>query len=92
MNQISELEKVILDQIEKLNQDDVCATEDESRQLIERSKAISDLTNAFMKIQDTKLDEQRLKIEAVKVVSDKAFGLKFENYLGIEDKKDKENG
>ncbi len=80
---VSELENVILDQIEKLNQDDVMAKPKEAELLISRSKVISDLSNNFIEIQKTKLDAQRIKIEAVKVAQD-AKGLGYENYLGIE--------
>ena len=81
---VSELENVILDQIEKLNQDDVMAKPKEAELLISRSKVISDLSNNFIEIQKPKLDAQRIKIEAVKVAQD-AKGLGYENYLGIED-------
>ena len=38
---IEELEKTLLDQIEKLNQDDVMVSEKDNEQLIARSKAMS---------------------------------------------------
>lgn len=84
-NVIEELEGVLLDQIEKLNQDDVMANPEEGKALIDRSKAMSDLTNSYIDIQRTKLDAQRVKIEAVKLASSSAYGLKYDKYLGIED-------
>lgn len=87
---VKELEDVLLDQIEKLNQDDIMSDKDELKALIDRSKAISDLTNSYIDIQRTKLEAQKVKIENVKVASHEAFGLKYDNYLGIEsDGKDK---
>ena len=84
---IDELETTLLDQIEKLNQDDVMTTPEEVDRLIARSKAMSDLTGNIIEIQKVKIDAQRVKIEAVKVAQD-ACGLGYENYLGIEaDKK-----
>ena len=79
---IDELESTLLDQIEKLNQDDVMTAPEEADRLIARSKAMSDLTDNIIEIQKVKIDAQRVKIEAVKVAQD-AFGLGYENYLGI---------
>ena len=83
-----ELEATLLDQIEKLNQDDIMDKPEEADRLIARSKAMSDLTDNIIEIQKVKIDAQRVKIEAVKVVQD-ACGLGYENYLGIEDNKEK---
>lgn len=80
---IDELETTLLDQIEKLNQDDVMTTPEEADRLIARSKAMSDLTDNIIEIQKVKIDAQRVRIEAVKVAQD-ACGLGYENYLGIE--------
>ena len=80
---IDELEVTLLDQIEKLNQDDVMTTPEEADRLIARSKAMSDLTDNIIEIQKVKIDAQRVRIEAVKVAQD-ACGLGYENYLGIE--------
>ena len=80
---IDELESTLLDQIEKLNQDDVMTTPEEADRLIARSKAMSDLTGNIIEIQKVKIDAQRVRIEAVKVAQD-ACGLGYENYLGIE--------
>lgn len=84
---IEELEATLLDQIEKLNQDDIMDKPEDADRLIARSKAMSDLTDNIIEIQKVKIDAQRVKIEAVKIVQD-ACGLGYENYLGIEaDKK-----
>lgn len=84
---IEELEATLLDQIEKLNQDDIMDKPEEADRLIARSKAMSDLTDNIIEIQKVKIDAQRVKIEAVKIVQD-ACGLGYENYLGVEaDKK-----
>lgn len=84
---IEELENTLLDQIEKLNQDDILKAPEECDRLIARSKAMSELTDSIIDIQRVKIDAQRVKIEAVKVAQD-ACGLGYENYLGIEaDKK-----
>ena len=84
MMRYEELEKVLLDQIEKLNQDDVMANPDESKALIERSRAMSDLTSAYVDIQRNRLEERRLTIEAVRLASNEGLGLRFERALGIE--------
>ena len=84
---IEELESTLLDQIEKINKDDIMDKPEEADRLIARSKAMSDLTDNIIEIQKVKIDAQRVKIEAVKIVQD-ACGLGYENYLGIEaDKK-----
>ncbi len=85
---IEELEATLLDQIEKLNQDDIMDKPEEADRLIARSKAMSDLTDNIIEIQKVKIDAQRVKIEAVKIVQD-ACGLGYENYLGIEADKEK---
>jgi hypothetical protein len=92
---IKELEISILDQIQKLNDDSIMADAEDAKQLIERSKAMSDLTNSYIEIQKTKLDAQRIKIETVRVIHQTSIGIKYEDekvkkYLGIEFK-DSEN-
>lgn len=83
---IDELEATLLDQIEKLNQDDIMDKPEEADRLIARSKAMSDLTDNIIEIQKVKIDAQRVKIEAVKVAQE-SCGLGYENYLGIESDK-----
>ena len=89
MTKIEELENAILSQIGALNDNSVMASKEESRELIERSKAMSDLTSNYIDIQKTKLEAQKLKIEAVKVMHETACGVGKEDesvrkYLGIE--------
>lgn len=78
MTKIEELEKTLLDQIEKLNDDTVFEDKEKAGILVERSKAISSLTQNFVNVQN-------MKLNVVKTLSDNG-GL-YENYLGIEDKK-----
>lgn len=78
MVDITELEKVLLDQIEKLNDDSIMEQPEQAKMLIDRSNSISSLANSFMSIQKTKLD-------IVKELN-KNGGL-YESYLGIKDDK-----
>lgn len=75
---IKELERTLIDQIEKLNDDSLAENEAECRAMVERSNAMSGLTNAYIGI-------QRMKLDVVKQL-DKNGGL-YEEYLGIEDVK-----
>ena len=72
---IKELEATLLDQIEKLNDDSIADSEETCRALIERSNAMSDLTNSYIGI-------QRLKLDVVKTLENNG-GL-YEEYLGID--------
>ena len=76
-NRLQELENVLLDQIEKLNQDDIASDKEAAQVLIERSQAMSTLANSYISI-------NRLKLDVVKELNNSG-GL-YENYLGIEDK------
>lgn len=78
---IKELELTLIDQIEKLNDDSIAEDEAACRAMIEKSNAMSGLTNAYIGI-------QRLKLDVVKQL-DKNGGL-YEEYLGIEDIKKNE--
>ena len=71
---ILELENVILDQIEKLNDDSLMDDKDSAKLLIEKSKAISELTDSFIGI-------NRMKLDVVKEMN-KNGGL-YEEFLGI---------
>ena len=76
-NRLQELENVLLDQIEKLNQDDIASDKEAAQVLIERSQAMSTLANSYISI-------NRLKLDVVKELNNSG-GL-YENYFGIEDK------
>lgn len=85
-----ELENVLLDQIEKLNDDSIFEDKEAVKNLIERSRAISDLTNSYIDIQRTKLDAQKLKIDTVKIMHETAIGIGnadegVKKYLGIKE-------
>ena len=73
---IKELELTLIDQIEKLNDDSIAEDEQACRAMIEKSNAMSGLTNDYIGI-------QRLKLDVVKQL-DKNGGL-YEEYLGIEE-------
>lgn len=75
-NRLQELENVLLDQIEKLNQDDIASDKEAAQVLIERSQAMSTLANSYISI-------NRLKLDVVKELNNSG-GL-YESYLGIED-------
>lgn len=82
-NRLQELENVLLDQIEKLNQDDIASDKEAAQVLIERSQAMSTLANSYISI-------NRLKLDVVKELNNSG-GL-YENYLGIEDNSYVKNG
>lgn len=71
---IQELENCLLDQIEKLNDDSLASDVDAAKAVIEKSKAMSDLTNSYIGL-------QRMKLDVVKHLS--ANGGLYEDYLGI---------
>lgn len=75
-NNFSELENVLLDQIEKLNDDSICEDIEQAKVLVERSKAISELSRNFTEIQKTKLDIVRHA---------EINGNLYTKYLGIEE-------
>ena len=81
-----ELEKVLLDQIEKLNDDTTFKDTEEAKLAIEKSRSISDMTDAIVSLRRAKMDEQRLKLDIVKVAMT-AEGYGYSNYLGIEEPK-----
>ena len=72
---IQELEEVLLDQIEKLNDDSVCADDTAAQILIDRSRSIAELTNSYVSI-------NRMKLDVVKELN--KGGTLYEKYLGIE--------
>ena len=74
-NRHIELEKVLLDQIEKLNQDDLMADPESAKTLIDKSHAMSELAGQYITMQNTKL-------AIVKELNN--GGTIYEKFLGIE--------
>lgn len=75
-NRIKELEETILNQIEALNDDSLSDDAEKAQRMIDRSKAISELTNSFVGV-------QRMKLDVVKELN--RNGGAYEEYLGIDD-------
>lgn len=71
---LNELENVLLDQIEKLNDDSISEDEKATEMLVNRSKAISDLAGNVMNL-------NRLKLDVVKHAEQN--GGVYDDYLGI---------
>lgn len=76
MTKIEELEKTLLDQIEKLNDDSIFSNKEEAFLVIEKSKTISALASTF-------IDMQSLKLNIAKEL-EKSGGI-YEKFLGIEE-------
>lgn len=72
---VQELENVLLDQIEKLNDDSVMDDPERAKILIERSQSMANLTNAYIGV-------NRMKLDVVKELN--KGGNLYEKYLGIE--------
>ena len=70
-----ELENVLLDQIEKLNDDSVMDDPEKAKILIERSQSMANHTNAYIGV-------NRMKLDVVKELN--KGGTLYEKYLGIE--------
>lgn len=88
MTKAEELENVILGQIELLGDDSVFDDGEKLDRLIRRSSAMSELSENWIKIQQMKADEKRLRIEAVRVMYSVACGDRKEDnsvkeFLGI---------
>ena len=77
-SRIKELEDTILDQIEKLNDDSIADDPEAIQRMIDRSKAMAQLTDSFVSI-------NRMKLDVVKELNKN--GSLYENYLGISDAK-----
>lgn len=75
-SRIKELENVLLDQIEKLNDDSLFEEEEKAKIMIEKSKAISELSKNFTEI-------QKMKLEVVRYAEN--TGNLYTKYLGIEE-------
>lgn len=74
---IDELEKTLLDQIEKLNDDSLAEDFENARIMIEKSKVMSDLAGRVNEL-------NRLKFDFYKEAN--ANGGIYEKFLGIENK------
>lgn len=88
MAKVEELENAILNQIELLSDDSIFNDGEAFDRLIKRSNAISDLSKSWIQVQQTKTDEKRVKIEAVKVMHECSVGIPMDDksvksYLGI---------
>lgn len=59
---IKELERTLIDQIEKLNDDSLAENEAECRAMVERSNAMSGLTNAYIGIQRRQYTKNKRRI------------------------------
>lgn len=70
-----ELENVLLNQIELLNDESILTDKESATIAIEKSKAISDLTENFTELQKVKLDIVKTAIK------ENGF---YDKYLGIE--------
>lgn len=86
MTKIEELENVLLNQIEMLNDDSLLEDKDKAELAIKKSKSISELTNSFIGLRDSSIEENRLKIDMVKIAMS-AEGYAYSKYLGIEETK-----
>lgn len=75
MKFLAEMEKTLLDQIEKLNDDSIASDPEAARVMIERSKAIGSLASQVTEI-------NRLKLDIYKEAN--ANGGIYEKFLGIE--------
>lgn len=78
IGRLAELEEVLMDQIEKLNDDSIGEDKEATRLMVERSKSIADLSKNMVEI-------QRLKLDCVREVGNNG-GL-YESFLGITDGK-----
>lgn len=78
MKNFKELEAALLDQIEKLNDDSIGDDVEATKALVDRSKAMSDLTKNVIEL-------NRLKLDVVHECAENG-GL-YESYLGIDDGK-----
>lgn len=85
MTSIDELTRTLLDQVEKLNDDTICEDMEKAKVLVDRSRAMGELSSRIIDIERQKTDEQRLKLDIVKTLSEN--GGIYEKYLGIPDAK-----
>lgn len=73
-NKIEELENVLLDQIEKLNDDSLMSDPEQARIVVDKSRAISELSKNYS-------DIQRLKLEVVRTAMK---DMSYAGYLGLD--------
>ena len=88
MNTIEELEKTILDQIEKLSDDSIAPDSKDARVVIEKSRCMSELASNIIEMKKVRNDEARVKIDAVRAMHETSIGNKVsdrtvQKYLGI---------
>ena len=86
---IEELENTILSQIEALGDNDLLSDPEDAKQLIDRSRAMAELTNSYIEIQKTRLEGQKVKVDAVRAMhavttGNKSEDDKIQRFLGIE--------
>lgn len=87
---IEELENTILSQIEALGDNDFLSDPEDAKQLIDRSRAMAELTNSYIEIQKTRLEGQKVKVDAVRVMHAVTTGNRSEDdkvqrFLGIKE-------
>ena len=73
-NPLEEIEKTLIDQLEKLNDDSLFNDAEEAKKVVERSKAMSELSKNLVEI-------NRLKLDAVRIAAN--FDGVYDDYLGI---------
>lgn len=88
MTKYEELENTLLDQIEKLNDDDLFKDTEEAKLVLNKSKAIADLSNAVIGLKNAQIQEKRIKLDAVRIAMS-AEGYGYSKFLGIEEDKPK---
>lgn len=81
MTTMEELEKTLLSQVESLNDESLFNDKEQAQILVDKSRAMGELAGKIIDIQRQKSDENRLKLDIVKYVSEN--GGMYESYLGI---------
>lgn len=80
-----ELQTVLMDQIEMLNDNSIMEEEEKSRILVERSRAINDLTSRMLDINRLQLETSKHKLEVCKFL-EVSNGTYEKELLKLEDK------
>lgn len=73
-NPLEEIEKTLIDQLEKLNDDSLFNDAEEAKKVVERSKAMSELSKNLVEINRLKLDAVRIAVNSDGI---------YDDYLGI---------